>query len=323
MTLLLKERDVRALLTMPLALEAVEESMRRLADGRATMHIRQRLHTPDKALLHYMAAADHVSGTMGLKIYSWVGGVLRFLVPLYRAKTGELLALLEAECLGQMRTGAASGVATKYMAREDAHTAGVIGTGAQARTQLEAVAAVRKLSRTRAFGRDEARRRQFAAEMSAKLNIDVQAAASAEEAVREADIVITATSAAQPVVHGGWLAPGAHVNAIGANFPQKRELDDAAVHRAGIIVVDSRQQSMLEAGDLIQGIGEDPGRWAVVRELSEVVAGGAKGRTDGRQITLFKSSGIALWDIAVATRVYELAVQRGAGERLSLFAASP
>ncbi|MBI3406120.1 MAG: ornithine cyclodeaminase family protein, partial [Acidobacteria bacterium] len=154
MTLLLRESDVRSVLTMPIALEAVEQSMRRLADGNATLHLRQRLHTPDKALLHYMAAADHIDGVMGMKIYSWVGGKLRFIVPLYRTKTGEMLALIEADFLGQMRTGAASGVATKYMARDDARSAAVIGTGGQARTQLEAVAAVRKLGRVRAFGRD-------------------------------------------------------------------------------------------------------------------------------------------------------------------------
>ncbi len=319
MPLLLSESDVRSVLTMPLALEAVETSMRRLADGHATMHIRQRLQTPNRSLLHYMAAADHVSGTMGLKIYTWVGGVLRFLVPLYRAKTGELLALIEADYLGRMRTGAASGIATKYMAREDAHIAAVIGTGGQARTQLEAVAAVRKLSSVRAYGRDPERRARFAQECGEQLGLQVESAPSAEDAVREADIVITATTAAHPVLHGAWIAPGGHINAIGANFPEKRELDNAAVHRAGIIAVDSRQQAMLESGDLIQAIGDDAGRWAVVRELSEIIAGGAKGRTDSRQVTLFKSNGIAIWDIAVATRVFELAVQRGLGQPLALF----
>ncbi len=318
MTLLLRESDVRSVLTMPIALAVVEESMRRLADGNATLHLRQRLHMPDKALLHYMAAADHVSGVMGLKIYSWVGGKLRFLVPLYRSKTGELLALIEADFLGQMRTGAASGVATKFMAREDARVAGVVGTGSQARTQLEAAAAVRKLDKARAFGRDPERRVRFAREMSEKLSLRVEPVPCAEEAVREADIVITATTSSHPVVHGAWLAPGAHLNAIGANFPHKRELDDAAVHRAGIIAVDSRQQSMYEAGDLIQALGDDPGRWTVVRELGEIIVGGAKGRTDARQITLFKSSGIAIWDVAVGVKVFELALQRGLGEKLSI-----
>lgn len=318
MTLLLREVDVRALLTMPLAIEAVETAFQRLADGKAILHCRQRLHLPDKAFLHYMAAADNVSGYMGMKIYTSVRGALRFLVPLYRATTGELLALLEADFLGQMRTGAASGVATKYMARADARTVGIVGTGGQARTQLEAVAAVRTLDRVRAFGRDPQRRQQFAREMTERLRLPVEPVGSAEEAVRGADVVITATTASHPVVLGQWLAPGAHINAIGANFPQKRELDDEAVCRAGIIAVDSREQARLEAGDLIQALGDDAGRWSAVREMAEIVAGGARGRTDPRQITLFKSNGIAIWDVAVAGLVYELAEHRGLGRRVPL-----
>ncbi|MBI3404817.1 MAG: ornithine cyclodeaminase family protein [Acidobacteria bacterium] len=155
--------------------------------------------------------------------------------------------------------------------------------------------------------------------MSEKLNLRVEPAPSAEAAVREAEIIITATTSSQPVVLGAWISPGAHINAIGANFTNKRELDDAAVHRAGIIAVDSRQQSMFESGDLIQALGDDPGRWTVVRELAEIIVGGAKGRTDARQITLFKSNGIAIWDLAVAYRVYNLAVQRGLGQKLPIF----
>jgi alanine dehydrogenase len=318
MVLLLREADVHALLAMSLALEAVEESFRHLAEGSAVLQARQRLSLPEKAHLHYMAAADSVRGYAGLKIYTWLGGTLRFLVPLYRIATGELLALIEAGRLGQMRTGAASGVATKYMAREDSAVLGVVGTGGQARTQVEAIAAVRKLERVRAYGRDPERRARFAKEMSAQLGMAVEAAESAEAAVREADIVVAATTASKPVVLGAWLAPGAHINAIGANFPQKRELDEAAVHRAGIIAVDSREQSRHEAGDLIQTFGEDAAAWSAVRELTEIVAGGTPGRTSERQITLFKSNGIASWDVAVASRVYELALERGVGEHLRL-----
>jgi ornithine cyclodeaminase/alanine dehydrogenase-like protein (mu-crystallin family) len=318
MALLLREADVHALLTIAVALEAVEESFRHLAEGSALLHPRHRFSFPEKAHLHYMAAADLVRGCAGLKVYTWVGGKLRFLVLLYRIADGELLALIEADNLSQMRTGAASGVATKYMAREDAAVAGVVGTGWQARAQLEAIAAVRKLDCVRAFGRDPERRARFARDMSARLGVAVEAAASAEEAVREADIVVTATTSSTPVVLGAWIAPGAHINAIGANFAQKRELDAAAIHRAGIIAVDSREQARLEAGDLIQAFGEDVAAWSAVRELTEIVAGGAPGRTSERQITLFKSNGIAIWDIAVAWRLYGLAKERGAGERLRL-----
>jgi ornithine cyclodeaminase/alanine dehydrogenase-like protein (mu-crystallin family) len=319
MALLLSEADVRAVLTMPLALEAVEEAFRRQASGEAILHPRRRLETPDKSFLHYMAAADTVSGYMGMKIYTSVRGAVRFLVPLYWAKTGELVALTEADYLGQMRTGAASGVATKYMARADARRVGIVGTGLQARTQLEAVAAVRPIERICAFGRNPERRAEFCREMGARLGVRATPAGSAEEAVREADIVIAATTASNPVVQGAWVAPGAHINAIGANFPQKRELDDQAVHRAAIIAVDSVEQSKMEAGDLIHALGEDAGRWAAVRELAAIVAGGTPGRTDPREITLFKSNGIAIWDVAVAARVYTLARERQLGQRIPLW----
>ena len=319
MALLLNEGDVRAVLTTPLALDAVEESFRRLATGEAILHSRRRIELPEKAFLHYMAAADTVGGYMGMKIYTSVRGALRFLVPLYSAKTGQLLALIEADYLGQMRTGAASGVATRYMARDDARTVGLVGTGLQARTQLEGIAAVRRIEAVRVFGRNPERRAEFTKEMTARLGVPVSPAGSAEQAVREADIVVTATTASRPVVLGAWLAPGMHVNAIGANFPQKRELDDEAVRRADRIVVDSVEQSRLEAGDLIQTFGDDTARWTAVKELAEIVAGKAPGRTGAREITLFKSNGIAIWDVAVAARVYELAVERQLGQRIPLW----
>jgi ornithine cyclodeaminase/alanine dehydrogenase-like protein (mu-crystallin family) len=322
MPLLLSETDVQELLTMPVALAAVEESFARMAQGAAKLHVRRRLDLPEKGFLHYMAAADTVSGYMGMKMYTSVGGALRFLVPLYRVATGELLALVEANYLGQMRTGAASGVATKYMANGNAGTVGIIGTGLQAKTQLEAIATVRKLAGVRAYGRDEARRAAFAQEMSVRLGVTVEAAVSAEAAVREAEIVVAATTASKPVVLGAWLAPGAHVNAIGANFPQKRELDDEAVNRAGIIAADSREQSKREAGDLIRAFGENQQRWGMVRELSEIVSGAAEGRTSERQITLFKSNGIATEDVAAAARVYEMALARGAGKRIEMWGAA-
>lgn len=205
------------------------------------------------------------------------------------------------------------------MARKDARTVGIVGTGLQARTQLEAVAAVRPLERARAFGRNPERRTQFCWDMSSKLGLPVEPAASAEEAVRGADIVIAATNATAAVVFGKWLAPGMHINAIGANFPQKRELDDSAVSRASLIAVDSIEQSRQEAGDLIQAFGADETRWSAVRELAGIVAGRIPGRSGDVQITLFKSSGIAIWDVAVAARVFELAQEKQLGLRIPLW----
>ena len=322
MTLLLKEADVRALLTMPMALEAVEESLRQQGNGELSLHPRRRLKLPDNALLHYMAAGDPVHGFIGMKVYTSVRGAVRFMVPLFRSATGEMAALIEADALGQIRTGAATGVATKYLANADARIAGIIGTGYQARTQLEAVAAVRPLERVRAFGRDPERRAQFCREMSARIGIEVEPVESGEKAVRGADIVVTATSAMKIVLEGPWLSPGVHVNAIGANWAQKRELDDVAVTRADAIVVDSIEQAKMEAGDLILSFANDAARWDAVRELGAIVAGKIPGRTGPDQITLFKSNGIATWDLAVAVRVYELAVARGVGQSIPLWEAS-
>ena len=259
MTLLLSESEVKSILTMPLALEAVENSFQRLADGSALLHSRARLHTPGKSYLHYMAAADATSGYMGLKIYTSSKDGLRFLILLFSVESGDLVAQIEADYVGQMRTGAASGVATKLLARANAKTVGIIGTGLQARTQLEAISHARKIENVRAFSRDPQRRETFASEMSTILKIPVVAVPTAEQAVRDLDIVVTSTTSTNPVVEGRWLAPGTHINAIGANFPQKHELDAEAIRRCDVITADSREQSKLESGDLIQMYGDEEG----------------------------------------------------------------
>jgi alanine dehydrogenase len=318
-SLLLTESDVKRILTMPMTLELVETSFRRLADKTAVSHPRRRLPLGEKGLLHYMAAADLAGGYAGLKIYTVAAGRARFVVPLFRSATGEMLALVEADYLGQMRTGAASGVAARVMAREDARIVAIIGTGLQARTQLEAVAAARKIERVRAFGRDQGRREQFAKEMTARLGVPVEPSSSAELAVRGSDIVITSTNSVQPVLEGRWLEPGMHVSAIGVNFAHKRELDSEAVTRADVIAADSVEQSRIEAGDLIQAFGGDASRWNAVREFADVIAGKVPGRTSREQITLFKSNGVAIEDIVVAGRVYEIARDRKMGKEVPIW----
>ena len=319
MTLLLSESEVKSILTMPLALEAVENSFQRLADGSALLHSRARLHTPGKSYLHYMAAADATSGYMGLKIYTSSKDGLRFLILLFSVESGDLVAQIEADYVGQMRTGAASGVATKLLARANAKTVGIIGTGLQARTQLEAISHARKIENVRAFSRDPQRRETFASEMSTMLKIPVVAVPTAEQAVRDLDIVVTSTTSTNPVVEGRWLTPGTHINAIGANFPQKHELDAEAIRRCDVITADSREQSKLESGDLIQMYGDDQRRWTNVINFAEIVSGKTPGRTNDQQITLFKSNGIAIEDIVVAGRIYEIAKEKRMGRQLTLW----
>jgi alanine dehydrogenase len=320
MTLHINEAEVRQLLTMPMAMEAVEEISRKQAVGHAILHPRRRFELPaGGGFFHYMAAMDTESGFIAMKQYTYVKGVLRFLVPLYEISTGALLALIEGDFLGQQRTGAASGVATKFLARRDARTAAIIGTGGQARTQLEAIAAARKLGSVRVYGRDPERRKSFCEEMSHRLGITVQPANSAGEAARGADIIHTATTSAKPVLDGHDIAEGAHVNAIGANHAHKRELDDVAISRADVIFVDSLAQSEQEAGDLIIPFEQQPQKWHCVKELHQLVGGQVQGRTSDKQITLFKSNGIATWDLAVAERIYALAKQKNLGRELGFF----
>jgi len=319
MALLLTESDVKAILTMPMALDAVETSFRRVAEGTGTFRPRQRLRMAGKGYMNFMAASDSAGGYMGLKIYTVSPSGVRFVVPLFNAQSGEMVALIEADYLGQMRTGAASGVATRVMAREDARTAGIIGTGLQARTQLEAVSLARKLERIRAFGRDPGRREQFAKEMTSRLGVPVIAVPSAEEAVRGADILITSTTSTKPVVEGVWLESGTHINAIGVNFAEKAEVDAETIRRCDVIAADSVEQSKTEAGDLIQAFGSDLSRWASVREFSDIMAGTVPGRTNRDQVTLFKSNGIAIEDIVVGGRVYEIARERGMGREVPMW----
>ena len=318
MTLVLREADVRRLLTMDDCIGWLEESFRAYAQGQARNLPRARVRHP-AGILHVLPAADLAQDAIGLKAYTSGHGGTRFLVVLYRASTGELLALLEADYLGQVRTGAASGLATKYLARPDARRLGLFGTGTQARTQLAAVAAVRRLESVTAWSRDPARREQFCREMSAQLGLPVRPASTPEEAARGQDIIVTITTAREPVLHGEWLAPGTHVNAAGSNALLRQELDEAAVRRAHLIVVDSRQQARLECGDLLGPAERGYVDWDQLVELAEVVAGHHPGRRSPEEITLFESQGLGLEDVTVAMRVYERARQQGLGQELPLF----
>jgi alanine dehydrogenase len=319
MTLHINEEEVRQLLTMPMAIAAVEEVSRKQAEGSVIVHPRRRFELPQHNFFHYMAALDNADGYVGMKLYTYVKGKIRFLVPLYSVSNGDLLALIEADHMGRLRTGAASGVATKYLAQKFAKSAAIIGTGGQARTQLEAMHCVRMLSSVFVYGRDAERRKRFADEMAERLSVDVYPAESPADAVRNAEIICTATTASQPVIHAADLPAGVHLNAIGANHAHKQELDEAAVAKANVIFVDSLAQSQQEAGDLIIPFRRQPERWNNVHELSDLVAGKVPGRANDTQITLFKSNGIAAWDLAVAEKVHALAKQKGLGRELPLF----
>jgi ornithine cyclodeaminase/alanine dehydrogenase-like protein (mu-crystallin family) len=313
--LLLTEEDVRQVLTMDLALEAVESGLRKMALDEALNLPRARAQT-DHAMLHIMAAAAKTLGVMGYKAYSTSRRGQHFHVALFDGKTGILQALLQADYLGQMRTGAASGVATQYMARPDASEVGLFGSGKQARTQLLAVCRVRKVRRVQVYSLNDERRRRFADEMSELCRTEVEPVPRPELAAEDKDIVITATTSREPVLNGHWLAEGTHINAIGSNFLGKAEIDAVAVRRCDSIVVDSKDQARLEAGDFVQALEDGSIHWADVHELGQVIVGRYTGRAHPQDVTLFKSLGIAVEDVAVAARVYAAAQAAGLGRTL-------
>ena len=313
MALFLTEQEVDSLLTMDAAIAVLEEGFRHQAAGAASNSPRRRIRM-GSGMLHFMAAADRSTGVTGMKWYGGFGsGGTRFHVQLSDSETGELLAVMEAGRLGQVRTGAASGVATKYMARPDARTVGVIGSGYQAETQLEAISRVRSVERVRVYSRTPERRSAFADKMAASLGIEVIAVDSAKDCVADADVVAVITSASSPALKGNWLADGVHVNAAGGNHWLRRELDGRAVARASVIVADDVEQARIECADLIHPVERGELTWQKVRELWEVVSGTAAGRNSPDEITLFESQGIALEDISAGYHVYRLARERGVG----------
>lgn len=306
------------LLDIETAISAVEEVLSDQSQGLATNRPRYRVATPSSQL-HVLAGGDRRLGVYGFKAYTASRKGARFLVMLYESETGDLLAMIEADRLGQMRTGAASGVATKYMARESADTLGVFGTGWQAESQIMAVCAVRGIRSVKVYSRNAERREAFARKMTSLLRVEVAPAESPEETARDQSIVITATSAREPVLKGEWIEPGTHLNIVGSNFLSKAEVDVETIRRASVIAVDSIEQSRIEAGDLLPAIERGVISWESVTELGRIVAGRDPGRKGQDDITLFKSNGIALEDISTALRVYNRACERGVGESISLW----
>ncbi len=302
--LLIREAQVRELLPMARAIEVLEAAFRDWAYGRATNQPRQRVYTP-QGTLHLMGAAWHSKGYIGYKAYLSFPTGTRFHVVLASAHTGELLALIEADWLGRIRTGAASGVATKYLARENACTVAILGAGGQAATQLEAVCAVRPIEQVFVYSRTPEKRETFARQMQNQLGIPVRATDCIEAAVAEADIICTITTAREPILTGAMLRSGMHINAAGANSMARRELDTFAVGRCERIAVDDPQQARLEAAELVVPIELRKLSWERVQPLAHIVGGLLPPRQSAEEITLFKSLGIALEDVAAAAAVYE------------------
>ncbi len=317
MALLLREADVEHLLTMSTTLELIERVHREYSTGQAIDVPRERTRLP-KAALHILQGAVPSAGVFGYKAYTSSREGVRFLVYVFSAERGNLEGIVEANHLGMMRTGAAGGVAARWLARPDARVVGIFGAGWQARGQLEALAQVRPLERVKVHARTAGKVAQFCARMQERLGIPVVPAAGAEDAVRGSDIVVAITSAATPVFDGEWIAPGTHVNAAGSNSLLRREIDEATVRKADPIVVDSRPSAIKEAGDLLPALEKGRIHAGGLTELGEVIAGIRPGRTSAGQVTLFESQGMAMQDLIVAARLLELARPAGRGVEIDV-----
>ncbi|CAN5899518.1 ornithine cyclodeaminase family protein [soil metagenome] len=311
MTLLLTEEEVERLLDMGSTLDAVENVLRDQADGKATNRARRRVALPTGGL-NYMAAGTPELELMGIKVYSIARTGARFYTMLFDSEGGELLSIIRSDKMGQLRTGAASGVATKHLAREDASTLGVYGAGWQAESQLEAIAAVKDFQKVVVHSRSEESRKEFAGKMGEKLGMEIETTSSPEEPAAQ-DVVVTMTSSKEPVLKGEWLRPGAHVNAAGSNFIFKSEIDRGVVRRASFVCVDSREELGLEAGDLMPALETGTILPEAVYELGQVIAGHVPGRRGPEDITLFASQGLALEDMAAGRIVYDRAIEQDVG----------
>ena len=311
----LNEKDVQQVLNMQILLETTEQSLIDRALHKAVDIPRERIYAPE-GIQHMLQAASHAIGYTGFKYYYTRPTGKSFYVHLISIETGKLTAIVEAVWLSMMRTGAASGVATRYLANEDASIVGQIGSGHQSIGQLEAVCAVRKIKEARVYSRTRDKLEAYCKTMSDKLGVPVNPAPSAEAAVRGAHIVNVITKSATPTIKGEWLEPGVHINAAGSNALSRAEIDDATVKRCDLITVDSRGTARKECGDLISSFEKGVIQWDYLTEVGDIYAGKVQGRTAREQITLYESHGMGIQDLYGAAKALELAMARNIGTQL-------
>ena len=310
MPLYLSEADVEGLITPGEAVPVIEQCFLRMAAGSVENVPRRRLELEDGTFA-VMSAADRELGFAGVKSYTAVAGRAVFAVLLFDARSGELAGVFEADALGQRRTGAASGVAAKHLARTGARSLGIIGCGWQAESQVDAIrTAVPTVDSVVAYCRTPEHLEAFCR------TVDAEPAESHREAGAQ-DIVVTITTSRDPVLRGEWLREGALVCAAGANDRRKRELDNVVLERASFVCCDSKEDARLESGDLIEPVASGALDWLEVHELQEVVAGEVRGRQSDDDIVVFKSNGLAAWDVALAAELLRRARERGVGTELA------
>jgi alanine dehydrogenase len=322
--LLLNAREVERLADMPRLVAAVEAGVREQAAGQVVLP--PRLNLPNgRGFFRLMPTVMNGSGVMGFKAFHGsVQDGVRYFIAIYEQASGQLLAMMDAHYLTAARTGATTGVATRFMARADARHVAVIGSGLEGRTNLLGVCAVREVERVTVFSPNRERREAFAGRMTQELKIEVIACDSPESCVDGADIVVVATNTTGKgdgiAFRGAWARPGMHLNAIGSTMPKLREIDATSFARAGRIVIDCQtRQIEEESGDVIDALAKGTYDRGKVVELQEVVAGRAAGRDSNDQITLFKSVGTAVQDVAAGYAVYQEARRLGVGSEVPDF----
>lgn len=308
----LTENDVEQLLTVSNCVRPVEDAL--IAQGRGEVqNIPRHITRLEKVGLSVLQAAVPGVNHAGFKAYTTCPDGVRFWVMLFQGETGALDAVVEAEHLGLVRTAAATAVATRHLANPGSRVVGILGTGTHAAAQLEGACLHHDIEKVYAWSRTPENVRDFAGRMSDRLGVKVMAAGSAQEAVSEADIVVTITSSRTPVLFGDWLKPGAHVNLVGAMKPTSREVDDRTLERATLLTVDDWQQARHEAGEYIEATEAAVISWEQIKELGNVISGAVAGRTDERDITVFKSHGIGAWDVAAGVLALDLSREKGIG----------
>lgn len=313
----LTENDIKQLLTMDLALEWTERSLRDRALGQAIDIPRVRTHIP-QGIQHVLQAAAPNLGYIGFKYYYTRPTGKTFYVHLIDIESAKLAAIIEAIWMSMVRTGAASGVATRALANPEATVVGQIGAGFQAIGQLEAVCAVRPIERAKVYTRNRERLEGYCRTMSQKLGIPVEPADSAQAAVRGSHIVNVITKAATPVLEGAWLEPGQHINAAGSNALNRAEIDEAAVERCTRVTVDARGTAQAECGDVYPLVKRGQMRWEDCVEIGDVLAGKVNGRASTGDITLYESHGMGIQDLYVGAKMLELARTRNVGVDLPI-----
>lgn len=315
MALFLSENDVKKLLTVAMAMEAVESAHRDLALGQAIDTPRARSRLP-QTVLHILQGALPAQGVIGYKAYTTNRSGNRFLLHLFDAASGQLRAVIEADYLGMMRTGAVSGLAAKWLARPDSMVAGVFGAGWQAEGHVRAICAALPLAQVKVFSRHADKLQAFCQRLSEVTGVAVTPAASAEATVRGSDLLGTVTTAVQPLFEADWLEPGTHINAAGSNALIRQELSEAAIRRCALVTVDAVPTALAEAGDLLPLLEKGRLHARQLVELGEVIIGRQAGRTSAEQITLFESQGMAIQDLAVGLRVLAAAEAAGLGQEI-------